>query len=49
DRHTLQWVDTVYSGPAVIEVGLYDPLSGQRLKTPRGDSRLLLLDVITVE
>ncbi|MBC7314885.1 MAG: glycosyltransferase family 39 protein [Chloroflexi bacterium] len=49
DRHTLQWVDTVYSGPAVIEVGLYDPLSGQRVKTPRGDSRLLLLDVITVE
>lgn len=49
DSHTLQWVDTVYSGPAMLEVGLYNPLTGVRLKTPRGDSRLLLLDVITVE
>lgn len=49
DRHPLQWVDTVYSGPAMIEVGLYDPLTGLRLKTPRGDSRLLLLDVVMVE
>ncbi len=49
DRHTLEWVDTVYRGPALIEVGLYDPLTGQRVKTPRGDSRLLLLDAVTVE
>lgn len=48
DPHALQWVDTIYTGPAMIEVGLYDPRTGLRLLTPRGDSRLLLPDAIIV-
>jgi len=42
DRHTLKWLDPHYQGQAVIEVGFYDPVSGQRTLTARGDSRLLL-------
>ena len=48
DPHALQWVDTIYTGPAMIEVGLYDPRTGLRLLAPRGDSRLLLPDAIIV-
>jgi hypothetical protein len=48
DRHALQWVDTMYAGPAMIEVGLYDSRTGLRLLTPWGDSRLLLPDAIMV-
>ena len=47
DQHILRWVEgdataRAYRGSATIEVGLYDPASGQRLVTPEGDSRLLL-------
>ncbi len=49
DPHALEWVDTTYSGAGMIEVGLYDPATGVRLRTRRGDVRLLLLDAITVE
>jgi hypothetical protein len=48
DPHTLHWVDPDYRGPAVLEVGLYDPANGQRAITPQGDSRLLLPSSIIV-
>lgn len=48
DDHVLRWVDSAYRGKAIIEVGLYDAASGQRLLTPDGDSRLLLVDSIMV-
>ncbi len=48
DAHALHWVEAGYRGPASIEVGLYDPLSGQRVLTPQGDSRLLLPSSIIV-
>lgn len=48
DPHRLQWLDAHYRGQASIEVGLYDPASGLRLLTRRGDSRLLLPSGIMV-
>ena len=48
DPHVMQWLESDYRGAAVIEVGLYDPTSGQRLRTPTGDSRLLLPSSIMV-
>jgi 4-amino-4-deoxy-L-arabinose transferase-like glycosyltransferase len=54
DAHTLQWLTgdgqplANYQGLAMIEVGLYDPSNGERLNTPRGDSRLLLPSSIMV-
>ena len=42
DAHVLEWVDPEYRGPLTIEVGLYDPATGERLLTPEGDSRLFL-------
>jgi 4-amino-4-deoxy-L-arabinose transferase-like glycosyltransferase len=48
DHHALQWVDAGYTGPAEIEIGLYDPATGQRLLLPNGDSRLLLPDTVLV-
>jgi len=52
DAHTLQWLTSDASPQAdlraMLEVGLYEPLSGKRLTTPRGDSRLLLPSSIMV-
>jgi mannosyltransferase len=48
DVHTLQWLTSNGGspadgqGPAMLEVGLYDPTKGERLIAPSGDSRLLL-------
>lgn len=42
DAHLLEWVDPDYRGPLTIEVGLYEPETGERVLTPGGDSRLLL-------
>ncbi|MFH1086065.1 MAG: glycosyltransferase family 39 protein [Chloroflexota bacterium] len=49
DRHVLAWVEDAYQGAAAIEVGLYDPLSMERLLAPDGASRLLLPSAITVQ
>jgi hypothetical protein len=48
DVHTLLWLGAPYSGSAIVEVGIYDPVTGARLLTPRGDSFILLQDEITV-
>jgi hypothetical protein len=44
DEHPLYWLDTDYRGPAMLQVGLYDPTTGARLMTPEGDSRIMLGD-----
>ena len=49
DHHALQWVEAGYTGTAEIEIGLYDPTTGQRLLLPNGDSRLLLPDALLVQ
>jgi hypothetical protein len=48
DVHQLTWSDTEYIGQAVLEVGFYEPTSGERLQTPQGESRLLLPSEIVV-
>jgi hypothetical protein len=50
DTHRLEWVAGAndVKGRATLEVGLYDPSSGQRLFTPAGDSRLVLPSSIMV-
>jgi hypothetical protein len=48
DAHRLTWSDAAYAGQAVLEVGFYEPTSGQRLRTPQGESRLLLPSGIVV-
>ncbi|MEA3408149.1 MAG: glycosyltransferase family 39 protein [Chloroflexota bacterium] len=48
DSHRLAWLDADYAGRAVLEVGFYEPTSGERLRTPRGESRLLLPSEIVV-
>ena len=44
DEHPLYWLNVDYRGPAVLQVGLYDPTTGERLLTPEGDSRIMLGD-----
>ncbi len=44
DEHLLHWLDIDYRGPALLQVGLYDPMTGKRLLTPEGDSRIMLGD-----
>ena len=48
DHHLMEWVIPDYQGRAVLEVGFYDPISGRRVVTPRGDSRLLLPSSIMI-
>jgi hypothetical protein len=48
DVHILAWVDPAYRGSAKLEVGLYDPLTSERLLTPEGASRLLLPSEVSV-
>ena len=48
DRHELAFRDTAYSGPALIEVGLYDPLSGERVRLADGSDRLILPVELTI-
>ncbi len=42
DPHRLTFSDPGYTGDAVLEVGLYDPVTGVRLPTADGTGRLLL-------
>ena len=42
DAHRLTFTDPAYTGDAVLEVGLYDPVTGARLPTPDGTGRILL-------
>jgi 4-amino-4-deoxy-L-arabinose transferase-like glycosyltransferase len=44
DEHQLHWLEDDYRGPAILQVGLYDPTTGERLMTPQGDSRIMLGD-----
>jgi hypothetical protein len=42
DRHELAWREPDYTGPAQIIVGLYDPETGERLRTAEGADHFLL-------
>jgi hypothetical protein len=42
DRHELAWREPDYIGPAQIAVGLYDPETGERLRTAGGADHFLL-------
>ena len=49
DPHALAFLGgSDYTGPASIEVGLYDPLSSKRLTLSNGEDHLVLPIVITV-
>ena len=48
DEHALALEDTSYRGPARIEVGLYDPQTGQRVPLDNGADHLVLPAEITV-
>lgn len=47
DLHPMAFVDSSYTGPARVQVGLYDPATG-RVLTDAGDDRVLLPVAITV-
>ena len=49
DTHVMRWVDPQYRGAAYLEVGMYDPVSGERVRSEGGDSRLLLPGSIMVQ
>jgi len=49
DEHTLAWGKQDYTGPAQIEVGLYDSVTGERAKLSNGEDRVLLPVTITVK
>ncbi|MFN2192956.1 MAG: hypothetical protein ACK2T4_13995 [Candidatus Promineifilaceae bacterium] len=42
DRHEITFRDLTYAGTAVIEVGLYDPQNGERVRLTDGSDRFLL-------
>lgn len=48
DPHAMLWSDPSYQGPATIEVGFYEPASGDRLLSPEGHSQIILADGIIV-
>ena len=48
DPHRLIWRDMSYSGPARLVVGLYDPATGERLRTADGADSLTLPVQLTV-
>ncbi|MCW5854398.1 MAG: hypothetical protein KIT87_30290, partial [Anaerolineae bacterium] len=48
DPHRLTFSETGYTGEAVLEVGLYDPATGNRIPTPDRTGRLLLPTTIHV-
>jgi hypothetical protein len=49
DPHELVWRESDYTGPARIAVGLYDPVTGERLLTGDGADYFLLPIEIAVE
>jgi hypothetical protein len=49
DEHQLAFLDADYAGSAQLEVGLYDPLSGERLRLEDGSDHLILPIEITVD
>lgn len=48
DLHNLVWRDMIYTGPARLAVGLYDPATGERLKTADGFDSFFLTQSFTV-
>ena len=42
DYHELVFRDLTYEGSAVVEIGLYDPQTGERVRLPDGSDRFLL-------
>jgi len=48
DPHRLIWRDTNYGGPARLVVGLYDPATGERLRTADGADSVTLPVALTV-
>ncbi len=49
DAHALQFERRDYRGPARLEVGLYDPESGERVRLSDGADHVILPIAITVE
>jgi hypothetical protein len=49
DHHELSFRDPAYEGTAVIEVGLYNPTSGERIRVPDGSDHLLLPVELRIE
>ncbi|MFN2206019.1 MAG: hypothetical protein ACK2UT_08895 [Candidatus Promineifilaceae bacterium] len=48
DRHEMVFRDVAYSGPAQIEVGFYDPASGERVRLADGSDHLILPVELTI-
>ncbi len=49
DRHDLIFRDVAYEGPAAVEVGLYDPVTGERLALPNGADHVILPHKLLIE
>jgi hypothetical protein len=49
DPHEMLFRDLMYAGTAVIEVGLYNPLSGERVRLQDGSDHLILPVELAVE
>lgn len=49
DPHELNWREPDYTGIARLAVGLYDPVSGERLATADGSDRFVLPETFVVE
>jgi mannosyltransferase len=49
DHHEITFRDRAYEGTAVIEVGLYDPLTGERIMLPDGSDHILLPVELRIE
>jgi hypothetical protein len=49
DTHLVVFRDPAYSGPATIEVGLYDPQTGQRLELADGSDAFRLPAPLTIQ
>ena len=48
DRHRMTFKEPAYTGVARVEIGLYDPATGQRLTTPEGADYVLLPTTVEV-
>jgi uncharacterized membrane protein len=49
DVHEMSFKETGYHGKARIEVGFYDPVTGDRLLLPDGSDYLILPVIVTIE
>ncbi|MCE5257451.1 MAG: hypothetical protein LLG44_00130, partial [Chloroflexi bacterium] len=50
DPHTLTFLEgAAYTGPAALEIGIYDPRTFQRLTLPDGQDHIILPMTVTVD